>query len=790
MKLLALLLLLPLCAYGQATGVASRYDNFVQTTAKNAPYGAEVPILSIPGSSVSVWADSACMTTPVKVYFDQAETTPLQQPIITDNQGKFGYWIPAGTYFNLIVNPAGTTLACMPVSIGSFTNFVAAAQVNVDSYPGADLGLKLQNAQAALNGANATLIVSTAATLSTATTLLAGNDLRINVPVAMSAAVTLAGSNQVSCSSNGMLTVTTPNPFTSTANNLDIHDCNVLGVPKATDPPYEILGTTNSSHIRIVNNYAVTIGLVSTVGGSDLLVEGNTIANPSFYGYGVLWSKMSDVRVNANSFTNVADPVEYFNGDADPNHGSTALSRAAVSGFAGHYIISNNTCLNAGACYWGSVAHDVVVTGNYASNCADVCYDYEGSIDVVVSGNHGDTANNGVGTTFFFSDHVSWIGNEFSSSTGTPLIAVHNSSLSPSFNEYQTVQGNTLNCFTVICQAVGGDAAGDVTVTSNRMTNATVNFGSYGGNTIIKRNELTFTMTSPAAFNAIETPNLLNGALLQVEDNTVTGPSQPAGSACIANYSADFNSVVTLYVSSNHCFGGFPIDLSTTNGGTNGGTGVVTILSENWWGQNNVTHTHTTGNYDNYQEVSKYTSAGGVWSQTHTPITIVGGASNQVLNLSSASTTNAAVLLSNTSTGGRSWGMLVTGSNEPATGVGDLSFTDLTNGNYALRLHALSGNAGYVEVGGGMGYTWSPGSAENSPPDTGMCRTQPGVIGIGNGPCNGASSDLSGSIASFGVIGPATAPTGSCGTAVPGAWVFSRDGHASVCIGSTWVSKI
>ena len=39
-----------------------------------------------------------------------------------------------------------------------------------------------------------------------------------------------------------------------------------------------------------------------------------------------------------------------------------------------------------------------------------------------------------------------------------------------------------------------------------------------------------------------------------------------------------------------------------------------------------------------------------------------------------------------------------------------------------------------------------------------------------------------------GHLGPATAPSGSC--TVAGEWVFSQDGHATVCLSGTWSSKI
>jgi hypothetical protein len=37
-------------------------------------------------------------------------------------------------------------------------------------------------------------------------------------------------------------------------------------------------------------------------------------------------------------------------------------------------------------------------------------------------------------------------------------------------------------------------------------------------------------------------------------------------------------------------------------------------------------------------------------------------------------------------------------------------------------------------------------------------------------------------------LGPATAPSGGCGT--NGQWVFSQDGHATFCAAGTWTTKI
>lgn len=48
--------------------------------------------------------------------------------------------------------------------------------------------------------------------------------------------------------------------------------------------------------------------------------------------------------------------------------------------------------------------------------------------------------------------------------------------------------------------------------------------------------------------------------------------------------------------------------------------------------------------------------------------------------------------------------------------------------------------------------------------------------------------DQSGDVTAASYIGPSTAPSGSCST--NGRWVFSQDGHATVCLAGTWTVKI
>ncbi len=80
--------------------------------------------------------------------------------------------------------------------------------------------------------------------------------------------------------------------------------------------------------------------------------------------------------------------------------------------------------------------------------------------------------------------------------------------------------------------------------------------------------------------------------------------------------------------------------------------------------------------------------------------------------------------------------------------------------------------------------TFSSGDPTATFGDVGFSRVSPGVMALGNG----GYKDATGIWQVYGHLGPATAPSGSCST--PGEWVFSQDGHGTVCVSGTWTSKL
>lgn len=110
-----------LCAVGlTAFSQGIRFDSRVLTTANNTPFGAQTPVLAIPGAKVTVCA--VAQTDPcapaITVYSNQALTVQASNPMRTDGQGRFGFWLPTGTYFYSAQDASGKSLGTYPFSVG------------------------------------------------------------------------------------------------------------------------------------------------------------------------------------------------------------------------------------------------------------------------------------------------------------------------------------------------------------------------------------------------------------------------------------------------------------------------------------------------------------------------------------------------------------------------------------------------------------------------------------------------------------------------------------------------
>jgi len=144
--------------------------------------------------------------------------------------------------------------------------------------------------------------------------------------------------------------------------------------------------------------------------------------------------------------------------------------------------------------------------------------------------------------------------------------------------------------------------------------------------------------------------------------------------------------------------------------------------------------------------------------------------------------------LSGTGTDVDTWAI---GSAGDASSSGGKAFLlgDFTTGIFSWKSTAASSGAGYNEYPSLNVQCWSStASVTTSACDTGFSRIGPASLALGNGAAGDASGSLSLSTVAANLYkGPTAAPAGACSVV---GWVFSQDGHATFCNGSTWVTKI
>lgn len=134
LKYLLLALLLPTLLHAQGV----RYDSNIFTAASNVPVGAQAPMYTLPYSVVFVCASpatpatgSAC-TNLAPIFTDQALSQPITQPITSDSQGRYGFWIAPGTYTYSVVSPSGAFLGTSPITFGGSSSSTAGSYVQPD----------------------------------------------------------------------------------------------------------------------------------------------------------------------------------------------------------------------------------------------------------------------------------------------------------------------------------------------------------------------------------------------------------------------------------------------------------------------------------------------------------------------------------------------------------------------------------------------------------------------------------------------------------------------------------
>lgn len=117
-KLILLLAVITSCAFGQGV----RFDSYNVTSAKNVPVGAQANVMTLPYSTVTVCLfnnDLTPCTSFASIFSDQVLTQVITQPLQSDSQGRFGFWIAAGVYKYSITTAGGTLVGTFPLSLNS-----------------------------------------------------------------------------------------------------------------------------------------------------------------------------------------------------------------------------------------------------------------------------------------------------------------------------------------------------------------------------------------------------------------------------------------------------------------------------------------------------------------------------------------------------------------------------------------------------------------------------------------------------------------------------------------------
>ncbi|MDE2099622.1 MAG: hypothetical protein KGL39_20385 [Patescibacteria group bacterium] len=112
---------------------AVRYDSATYTTSSQYPINSFVPLMAVPGATVTICQDSACMTrattytnatasTACSTFAQLTPATGGACTATTDAQGNFGAWLLPGSYYYQIALPGGaggTTNGPYAINVGA-----------------------------------------------------------------------------------------------------------------------------------------------------------------------------------------------------------------------------------------------------------------------------------------------------------------------------------------------------------------------------------------------------------------------------------------------------------------------------------------------------------------------------------------------------------------------------------------------------------------------------------------------------------------------------------------------
>ena len=493
--------------------------------------------------------------------------------------------------------------------------------------PPGDLSAWLRGEDARLGAGSGTIVIDHPARIDSPLTLGLGHSLSITTALDWAATVRLAGNNSIDCSPAAAITAHLPAftlPHTTgmlllaqAVAHVRVSGCNIT-----SDAPSVLLAGYPVSDVDLTGNSLVGLGLLGVDGspGSSqrLTLAKNVLTSPKpgFTYSGIQLNFAKNVTVSGNFFTNLLHGAMWWGGDS----GAPGASLQQVTGAGSMSFIGNQCKHIGGSCVWGSMGYDILMKGNTADGCGDVCFDTEGGLRTQMLDNTALGCQNGCAGVFFFTDQTLISGNHFrAQAPGGGLIFIKNSSQNPSAHNHISIKSNELTCMPTLCRAVYQEAVGGLEFVGNEVMNGVWLPLAYARSVLVSGNHLVYSKPlSGGIAAALAMPAMVGGSVLEVTGNRIeSNVVQPGGSVCIAASWSDFNATDTHLIAGNTCAGTspFPVGLSIVSDGANAGFAGVWILSANHLGAAPINHITKTPN-EHFFDLGECDTAGCQTSQS------------------------------------------------------------------------------------------------------------------------------------------------------------------------------
>ena len=473
--------------------------------------------------------------------------------------------------------------------------------------PPGSLSVWLTAQDARLGSAPGTIVIDHPGQIEAPVTLASGHSLSIKAAVDWAATVRLSGGNTVQCAPTATITAHLPafifpQPAGALLLAQGVDHIQVTGCTINSASPSLLLAGYPVSDLNLTGNTLTGLMLLAVNGAPGscqrLTLAKNVLTStkPAGTYAGIQLNNAKNVTVTGNSFTNLLHGAMWWGGDS----GASGASLQQVTTTGAMSFIGNQCKHIGGSCIWGSMGYDILMRGNSADGCGDVCFDTEGGLRTQIVDNKALNCNNGCAAVFFFTDQTVIAGNHFrAQAPGGGLLLFKNSSQNPSAHDHMSITNNELRCEPNLCRAVYQEAAGGLNFAGNEVTNGVWLPVGYARAVTIANNHLVYTQPLADGSAALAAPGVIGGTALEVIGNRIeSNVPQPAGSACISATWTDFNAVDTQLIAGNTCAGTSPfsLGLSTVSAGQNPGLAGVWIVSANHLGSAAIRHTAKTPN--------------------------------------------------------------------------------------------------------------------------------------------------------------------------------------------------